>query len=159
MNTMLTNPQRFVSSCSVSPPRVTDNAEENLSRKIFTSTRLLHATFLHMTLLYCFYVAVSVIWWSTWWKRLISLIRDFTGRLLMGSIITSYLKKSFPVFNSWFDDNLFLDLYGIPCSLKQLVTICSDKFSQYCSLKLVHSENSEWSACGSDISFCVVWTK
>ena len=117
--------------------------------------------FLHMTLLYCFYVAVSVIWWSTWWKRLISLIRDFAGRLLMGSIITSYLKKSFPVF---------LDLMII-CSLTcmsylaQLINAIQSqyallhKFSQYCSLRFVHSENFQWRACWSDISICVVWTK
>ena len=101
----------LVSAHLVSRIRRGKSVQEN----IHINSSLTRNFFAHDTFI-LFYVAVSVILWSTWWKRLISLIRDFAGRLLMGSIITSYLKKSFPVIISWFDDNLFFDLYVIPCS-------------------------------------------
>ena len=102
----------LVSARLVSRIRRGKSVQEN----IHINSSLTRNFFAHDTFI-LFYVAVSVILWSTWWKRLISLIRDFVGRLLMGSIITSYLKKFFPpVIISWFDDNLFFDLYVIPCS-------------------------------------------
>ena len=99
----------LVSARLVSRIRRGKSVQEN----IHINSSLTRNFFAHDTFI-LFYVAVSVILWS-------HLMKTFdlfdSGRFQMGLIITSYLKKSFPpVIISWFDDNLFFDLYVIPCS-------------------------------------------